>query len=223
MSIPFHTLKAWFFDLDGTLIDTDDQAMMRLQKRLRWLGRWSRDIARRLVMWSEGPTNALVTCLDALGLDHMLFALNQRIGWKDDEGFHIIPGVAPMLKLLAERYTLGIVSTRSREAAQAFLAQHHLTDLFSLIVTREDTQRLKPHPEPLLYAAQRLRLDPKACIMVGDTPVDIYAAHRAGMWSLGVLCGFGDLRDMQRAGSHLVLPCTADIVTLLDPLSLRFE
>ncbi len=217
MTLPLPTIRAWLFDLDGTLIDTDDQAMMRLQKRLHLFGHWSRGIARRLVMWSEGPTNALVTLFDLLGLDSLLFALNQRIGWKDDDGFHIIPGVQPMLRALAQHYTLGIVSTRSREAAHAFLEQYHLKELFSIVVTREDTERLKPHPEPLLYAAQRLQLKPEACVMVGDTPVDIRAARRAGAWSLGVLCGFGDVNDLRRAGSHLILPSTADILKLLEP------
>ncbi len=214
MAIPLEKLRVWLFDLDGTLINTDDQAMMRLQKRLHLLGRWSHSLARRLVMWSEGPTNTLVTCLDALGLDDLLFALNQRIGWKDDEGFHIIPGVTDALRFLAPRYTLGIVSTRSKEAAYDFLAQYQLRDLFSIVVTREDTPRLKPHPEPLQYAARKLGVEAETCIMVGDTPVDIHAARRAGMWSLGVLCGFGDLQDLRKARSHLILPSTADIPTL---------
>ncbi len=212
LPLPLSQIRAWLFDLDGTLIDTDDQAIVRLQKRLHLFGNHARGLARRLVMWSEGPTNVLVTFLDWLGLDPLLFALNQRLGWKDDEGFHIIPGVIPMLEALARHYTLGIVSTRSRAAALSFLDQYHLTDLFSVIVTREDTKRLKPHPEPLHYALERLGVEPEACVMVGDTPVDIQAARRARMWSLGVLCGFGDLRDLQRAGSHVILPCTADII-----------
>ncbi len=214
MTLPLPQIRAWLFDLDGTLIDTDDQAMMRLQKRLHFLKGQAHHLARRLVMWSEGPTNALVTFFDVLGLDSWLFTLNQRLGWKDDDGFHVIPGVIPVLEFLAHHYTLGIVSTRSREAALSFLNQYDLTRLFSILVTREDTQRLKPHPEPLYYAMERLELPAEACVMVGDTPVDIRAARRAGMWSLGVLCGFGDLRDLQRAGSHLILPGTADIIKL---------
>jgi len=48
--------------------------------------------------------------------------------------------------------------------------------------------------------------------MVGDTPVDIRAARRAGAWAIGVLCGFGEPRELRRAGAHLILPSTGDLL-----------
>ena len=47
--------------------------------------------------------------------------------------------------------------------------------------------------------------------MVGDTTVDVHAARRAGAWSVGVLCGFGQRAELARAGAHLVLETTADL------------
>jgi phosphoglycolate phosphatase-like HAD superfamily hydrolase len=52
--------------------------------------------------------------------------------------------------------------------------------------------------------------------MVGDTTVDIRAARRAGAWAIGVLCGFGEAKELKRAGAHLLLDSPADLLPLLD-------
>ncbi|MCZ7672946.1 MAG: HAD hydrolase-like protein [Chloroflexi bacterium] len=47
--------------------------------------------------------------------------------------------------------------------------------------------------------------------MVGDTTVDVQAARRAGAWSIGVLCGFGEQTELKTAGAHLILNSTAEV------------
>ena len=50
---------------------------------------------------------------------------------------------------------------------------------------------MKPHPEPLLFAAKAMGVDPAACLMIGDTTIDIRTGVAAGAQTVGVLCGFG--------------------------------
>ncbi|MBN1872689.1 MAG: HAD family hydrolase [Anaerolineae bacterium] len=214
--IPFEHIRAWFFDLDGTLMDTDDQAVENLAHRLRFLGivRAQR-LARRLIMFSETPMNNMLTMLDRVGLDAVLFTLRSMLQGEVHPTFRMIQNVKPLLLHLAQQAPLAVVSTRAEEAAQEFLRQHDLTNLFQLIVTQASTYRLKPHPEPVLFAAQQLGIPPAACVMVGDTPVDVLSGRRAGAWTVGVLCGFGEEAELRRAGAHLVLPSTADLLPLL--------
>jgi HAD superfamily hydrolase (TIGR01509 family) len=214
--IPFHRLQGWFFDLDGTLMDTDDQAVESLAHRLRFTGqRRSKDLARRLVMLSETPMNHVMTLLDILGLDPWVFRLRRQLSHRVKPTFRLIPGVDTLIAHLTERGDLAVVSTRSQEDARAFLHQHALHPAFALSVTQETTKRLKPHPEPVRYAAEQLDLPLGACVMVGDTPVDILSARRAGAWAVGVLCGFGEEDELWRAGAHMVLPSTADLLPLV--------
>lgn len=222
VTIPLSQIKAWFFDLDGTLMDTDDQAVEALARRLQIAGRRrARRWARRLVMLSETPMNHLLTGADILGLDPLFFSLSRRFSKSRHDhhtaspAFPIIKGIVPLIRFLATRCPLAVVSTRSQTATATFLREHALVDHFTLQVTCETTQRLKPHPEPVAYAARHLKLPPHACVMVGDTPVDMLSARRAGAWAIGVLCGFGEERELWRAGAHMVLPTTADILTLL--------
>ncbi len=170
-------------------------------------------------MASETPGNALMTFVDILGLDAPLAAFTDRLrrlrGLRTRADFRIIAGVAEMLGGLNGCYRLAIVTTRGRNETEAFLEQYNLHNLFQVLVTRESTWRLKPHPAPIQCAAQLLGVPVERCIMVGDTTVDVKSARRAGAWAVGVLCGFGEREELEQAGAHVILEHTAQLASLL--------
>ncbi len=218
-------VDALLFDLDGTLLDSDDQAVEALARRLARLGfRDSQRAARRLVMALETPGNAFLTLLDALGLDVPLTGLTDRLrrwrGLRTPANFRLVADTDQALRVLSDRYRLAVVTTRGRRDAAAFLDQFALGSLFEVVVTRESTWRLKPHPAPILHAAQALDLPSERCAMVGDSSVDVRAARRAGAWAVAVLCGFGERRELERAGAHLILSSPADLPSALSLPSL---
>jgi HAD superfamily hydrolase (TIGR01549 family) len=211
-------MEAVFFDLDGTLIDTDDEMIERAAKWFQPLARlFPQGDPKRMLRWaimaSEGPTNAFLTFLDILGLDDELFALGDRLrrlrGLRTPANFQPVDGIVEAVRELSERYPLGVVTTRSRRDAQAFLEQCALVDCFSVVVTHEDTWHLKPHPEPIRYAAEQLGVAVERCLMVGDTGVDVRSAKTAGASAVGVLCGFGEQSDLK--GADLILGNTAEL------------
>ncbi|MGD8243913.1 MAG: HAD family hydrolase [Anaerolineae bacterium] len=214
------TVDALLFDLDGTLLDSDDQIVERLARRLQRLG-WPDPYrgARSLVLVAETPLNGLVTVLDALGLDRHLLGISTRLrglqGGSVQPDHRLMEGAAEILAELKQRYRLVVVTTRGRDDAQAFLAQHNLGDLFQAVVTRESTRRLKPHPEPICRAARQLGIPVERCVMVGDTTMDVKSARRAGARAVAVLCGFGERRELERAGAHLVLDHVSDLSAVL--------
>lgn len=218
MPIPLDRVRAWCFDLDGTLMDTDDETVEALSQSMRFLGEdRAMRLARRLVMFGETPMSAIITALDFFGLDALMFKVRARMRSTAPATFRLIPGAKPLLRYLWEHdQQLAVVTTRPEADAKIFLRQHGLDEWFSLVATNTTTQRLKPHPEPVLYAVEHLGCTLDACVMVGDTPVDVRAARRAGVWAVGVLCGFGEARELHRAGAHLVLSSTADLLPLLD-------
>ncbi len=214
-------IQAVLFDMDGTLIDTDDQMVERLARWLRpLLHRRARPAARTLLMHAETPGNALIRLLDIVGLDRPMTNVTDRLrrrrGLYPAAEFKLIAGMDAALPRLHDRYQLGIVSTRSRHQIDAFYHQFaQIAPLFSTECGIQDTRRLKPHPAPVRLAAQRLNILPEHCVMVGDTAVDILSARRAGAWAVGVLCGFGEHHELQSAGAHVILDTTAQIADLL--------
>lgn len=215
--IPFQDIQAILFDMDGTLIDTDDTAVGKVVRWLRpFLGERAAETARWLLMKIESPANAFITLADRLHLDEPLkwFTTWRQSRRKDPfiVNFQIIPGVLEMLHAIPERYRLGIVTTRSRHQIEGFLAQFpDIAPRFEVTCGSQDTRRLKPHPSPIQEAARRLTLPVSACLMVGDTTVDMHSARRAGAWRVGVLCGFGEEGELRRAGAQLILSSTADL------------
>ncbi len=218
-------IAAVLFDLDGTLMDTDDQMTERVG---RWLSRLhlphAERLARRLVMLFESPVNGLVTLLDRLGLDKPLLDLLQRLGHgrkPHRRVFHIIPGAAEMLAGLRGRYRLGVVTTRSETEAEAFIAQHQLQDIFEFVIGRTSTRRLKPHPEPVRLASLQMDIPVERCLMVGDTTMDIRSAVAAGAPAAGVLCGYGTRKELEQAGATVVVEHITDLAALLDAPALQ--
>jgi HAD superfamily hydrolase (TIGR01509 family) len=222
MPIDLPRIRAVCFDVDGTLSDTDDYYVNRLSAWLRRLPRWlvhdPERLARRFVMWVEAPGNALLGLADTLGLDDEMIAL---IDWmnrhrkKRSRQFLIIPGVADMLRRLKGRYPLAVISARDEESTLAFLDQFDLAIYFDVIVTALSAEHTKPYPDPIRLAAQKLGVPPEACVMVGDTTVDIRAGRAAGAQTVGVLCGFGEEAELRRQGADLILPSTADLDEVL--------
>ena len=213
-------VRTILFDLDGTLMDTDDQVAERLAHRLGRLHLpHPRRAARRFVMFLETPGNALMTLVDALGLDGPLMKLTGKLhswrGLRSQADFRIVSGTNEMLTQLSQRYRLAVVTSRGQRDAEAFLDKHDLRDLFDAVVTRESTWRLKPHPSPIQLSARLLDVPVEQCLMVGDTAMDVRAARRAGAWAVGVLCGFGEREELEQAGAHAILECTPDLAALL--------
>lgn len=218
--LPARQIEVVLFDLDGTLIDIDDQQAKALARRLRGVsrllpGRSPEQAARRVMLKAEGPVNTILTALDVVGLGDNLSALSDRLrrfkGERTAANFEIVPGADAALRALEGYYRLGIVTTRGQRDTEAFLAQYQLTDLFEVVVTHESTPRLKPHPQPVCHAAEVLGLPPERCVMVGDTTMDVEAAKKAGAWAIAVLCGLGEREELRAADADLILDSTAEL------------
>jgi HAD superfamily hydrolase (TIGR01509 family) len=225
-SLDEQRIRGLLFDVDGTLSDTDDHMVNQL---IDWLmpiaflfnEKNPRKFSRWLVMTAETPANFLYNLADKLGVDGLLSEfynlLSQRKRRKElpENRLEIIPGIQPMLARLSENYPLAVVSARDEASTMDFLEQYDLLPYFKTIVTSQSCQHTKPYPDPIHLAAERLNLKTSECLMIGDTIVDVRAGKAAGAQTLAVLCGFGTLRELKRAGADLILTCTPDILEIL--------
>jgi phosphoglycolate phosphatase-like HAD superfamily hydrolase len=223
-SLDASRIRAILFDIDGTLADTDDHAVrlaagLLARMHVTSAGRSSGALARRLIMAGEGPLNALITLLDRLMLDELLAPVLEAFNRRRPAGRGpkpaLIPGIEELVATLATRFPLGIVTTRGNARTHRFLVDSRLEHSFRSVVTARSTQRTKPHPEPVVRAAQELGVTPEECVIVGDTTVDIRAGRAAGAQTIGVLCGFGEREELERAGADLILSTTADLASVL--------
>jgi len=217
-------VRALLFDLDGTLADTDDVYIRRataLLRRLHFLfpGRDPTRFLRRSLMLAETPLTFLMGVPDWLGIDAPLARardwLADRRGPRTHAHFLLIDGVAPMLARLGERYPLALATARGARMTNYFIKQFALETRFGALASAQTVAHTKPYPDPVLWAARQLSVPVENCVMIGDTTVDILAGRRAGAQTIGVLCGFGERGELERAGADLIIERTPDLEDLL--------
>jgi len=223
MSLDLTKIQALCFDVDGTLSDTDDQYVAKFEKVFKPFSFLFKDkdthrAARRFVMWSETPGNMLMGIPDRFGLDDELASL---INWLTRhrppplKHFIQIEGVREMLTALHGRYPMAVVTARGETGTMQFLEQYELTDFFDVIVTALTAKYTKPYPHPICHAAQVMGAAPEHCLMIGDTIVDIRAGKAAGAQTVGVLCGFGEEKELRKHGADQILATTANLTDVL--------
>jgi N-acetyl-D-muramate 6-phosphate phosphatase len=224
LAIARDRVRAICFDVDGTLRDTDDQFVLRLRRLLRPVqfllpGRDAKTLARRVVMATENPGNFILTLGDRLGLDAGFSRLGDWIyrsaSARPRFPAPLIDGVPEMLQVLQEQFPLSIVSSRGYRVTMDFLDQHQLTPYFRFVATSQTCRHAKPWPDPVIRAAREMQVPAQACLMVGDTTLDIRAGRACGAQTVGVLCGFGQEEELRRVGADLILPTTPDLIKVL--------
>ena len=224
MGLDIGRIQAICFDVDGTLSDTDDQWVSALETRLAPLrglfpGSQVRSLARWAIMCAESPGNLVYSLVDRANLDDevgwVYHLIAQRGIGRRPHKFWIIEGVREAMQALRARYPLAVVSARDRAGTLAFLQQFEMQSFFPVIATALTCHHTKPFPDPVIWAANQMGVRPENCLMVGDTTVDIRAGRAAGAQTVGVLCGFGQEKELKKAGADLILPTTGALAALL--------
>jgi N-acetyl-D-muramate 6-phosphate phosphatase len=223
MPLQISRIRAICFDVDGTLSDTDDVMVAQLTELLKpfqkiFPGRDLSRVARGMVMEAEAPANFIYGLTDLVGLDDEIFALRDwivRRSKKNTRPFQLVPGTREMLDSLAKRYPLSVVSARDTRTTMDFLNQFDLAAYFKCIATDQTCEHTKPFPDPIIWAAREMSVPPEACLMVGDTSVDIRAGKAAGAQTVGVLCGFGEEGELRGHNADMILSITSELVQLL--------
>lgn len=213
-------VRAILFDIDGTLADTDDELVERMAARLAPLKRiWpsmpAQRWVRRALMTAETPMNWVYTWWDRTHLDELTAPLFGLLPKREPHPIRLVPGTIEMLAALKGNYQLAVVTARSRHQAHIILEAADIDHYFEVVVTTRTVRRAKPHPAPVLHAAEVIGEEPEACLMVGDTTLDVRAGHAAGAQTVAVLCGLGEREELEALQPSLLLQAPAELTQYL--------
>ena len=217
-------LTALIFDLDGTLVDTND---LHAESWVRGLARhgYTVPIDRVRPEMGKGGDNVAPALLGegaaARDGDRIREAVAEAYAALTAErGVRVFDGAVDLLADLRRRGFRTALATSSGAAdldATFAAAGVDLREHVDAVVTKADVERSKPHPDVVVAAYQKLGVGPAECAMVGDTPHDAESAKRAGVVTLGVLCGgVNDARTLVSAGARRVYDGPADLLAELD-------
>ena len=205
--------RAVLFDVDGTLVDSNDAHAHAWIDVFREFGR-EKSIQEIRPLIGMGGDHLLPT---AIGLDHDTPEA-EAMGKRRGEIFRTryLPHLQPFgrVRELLERlrddgYTLVVASSAEDKELHAILAVTGAADLFTETTSASDAEHSKPSPDIVEAAVRTTGLDAEQCIMVGDTPYDVEAATRAGVPIVGV--GSGGWTADKLAGAIEVYASVGDI------------
>lgn len=172
--------EAVFFDLDGTLIDSESVAMVAGLRAFAAFGHEVEESFMHGLVGKAEPAAQQIIRAAYPDIDHDGFAAAWREGFRQglEDGVPIKSGAFELLQALA--LPKAIVTSTGREGAHWKLDRAGLTPHFRTVVTFDDVVAAKPAPDPYLLAAERLGVDPARCVVFEDSDVGAESAHRAG-------------------------------------------
>ncbi|MEX2014413.1 MAG: HAD family hydrolase [Candidatus Saccharimonadales bacterium] len=184
-------IKAILFDIDGVLVDTKDAQLKFREKVFRLAG--YNDVPDEFFYDFHKPYRTLITdFLSSRNIDNPeeIERLIEMI--KDPEirspdiieMFKFHEELENTLEHLKNKYLLGVVTNRGRFGVKEVFDLRPIEKYFDTVITYDDCENHKPHPEPLEKALEKLSLHPAQAIYIGDTGADMIAAASIGMPSL---------------------------------------
>ena len=192
-------IKAVLFDLDGTLLDTEESILGAFEYAFK-----TQTIAQpareNIVSLVGRPLREMYEALaPAANIEPLLNAHHDF----QINNLHLVkafPGVTETLATLRKAgLKIAIVTARYGITCSVYLDVTNLTNTFDVIITGDDVKKEKPDPEPVLKALAAFNVQPEEALMVGDTFADIGAGKNAGVKTVGALYGhMGEkIRDLR--------------------------
>src|SRR5437016_887006 len=184
---PSSLVEAVLFDLDGTLVDSHiDFGWMR-REMLAMAAEAGCDLAALvgadILQIRDAACARAADPADALQRAEARLVAIERVAMERSTP---VEGAGELLTTLQDRHVrVGIVTRNCREMAMDSLRRHGLP--YDVLIAREDTPRVKPHPEHLLRALAALDVAPAAAMMVGDGRMDVQAGLAGGLRTVGYL------------------------------------
>jgi beta-phosphoglucomutase len=201
---------AIIWDVDGTLVDT---AELHFQSWVRLAAEIDKPFSRADFAATFGRRNPEI--IRTLFGAHYSDAQGAELGDRKEryyraeaeKGVSLLPGVAQLLKdFAANEVPQAIGSSAPRANLELILDITASRRYFQAIVAMEDTQRGKPDPQVFLVAAERLKAEPKRCVVFEDAVAGVQAAKAGGMKCVAVrFVGHHPEDALRRAGADLVV------------------
>ncbi len=212
-------MKNYFFDLDGTLTDSADGIINSVIYAASTYGIEERD--REALKAFVGPPlkESMMNRygFDAKTADEALSRFRSRfstIGIFENALYEGIPALLSQLKARGDRVILA--TSKPEVYARRILDHFDLTKYFDFIcgANLAETDRVEKD-QVLLYALETSGADPKASYMIGDRKYDVEAGNKLGLYTVGVLYGYGSREELEAAGADMICETTKQLKEVL--------
>jgi len=190
----FPVIRAFLFDLDGTLIDSKLDLVTSVNAMLREMGRAELPTDLVATYIGHGAPRLIASALGPGATDDQrraglsLFLAHYQLHKLD--ATRPYPGVVEGLDLLSE-FPVSVLTNKPTDMSIEILQGLGLAKYFRSIYGGDSFEKKKPDPAGALSILGELGVPPAQAAMVGDSEVDVQTARNAGMLAVTVNYGFG--------------------------------
>ena len=203
------------FDLDGTLLNTNDLILQTFNYTLKEI--LGITVPQEQIFATYGrPLQEIMAEFDAERADLLLTTYRAYNAQIHDEYVTLFDQVEETLAAFKDNgLKLSVVTSKKSDIAWHGLAHFHLEHYFDAFVGPEDTAEHKPAAAPALEALKRLGCTPDTAIMVGDSPYDILCGQRAGCQTAAVRYSVHALQELEALHPTFMLNTLADLLPIV--------
>ncbi|MCP8317635.1 MAG: HAD family hydrolase [archaeon] len=218
------SIRAVIFDLDGTLVKfaldfirARKEAIAEIRRR----GIDTENLSESLSLYSMLKLIKERTDVKIFSnLKKSLWNIIEKIELEAANKTEAQPNaLQTLIKIKNLGLKLAIVTNNGRKATSIVIKKFGLNDFFDVIITREDSEELKPDGGSIKRAIEILGIDAKEAIYVGDGVIDILAAKKAKVTSVAVPTGVSDIENLVETKPDYLIGSLKDIITLLESIS----
>ncbi|HAT4123952.1 TPA: pyrophosphatase PpaX [Clostridium perfringens] len=212
-------IKAVLFDLDGTLINTNDLILKSFKHTFKTMldlepteeeitMNYGRPLQEIFKSYDENRIEEMINCYRKINLE-----------LHDDECKEFAD-VDLMLQTLKNKgIKIGVVTSKKSDMAERGAKLMGIFKYFDTFITPEVTIKHKPEGEPVLKACENLGVSPSEALMVGDSPYDILAGKNAGAKTCGVKYTALPIEKLQESKPDLYVDKPLEILELVEKLN----
>jgi pyrophosphatase PpaX len=191
-------IKAFLFDLDGTLINSRKGFLDALNDCFKEFGLQPlkgvkfdmpvKDIIKSYIT-DDKEVEKLLEC----------YRIVYDEFWKETSAMEGAHEILDWLK--GEKVKIGVVTDRRilMDYVKSTLEFLGLDRFVDVLITLREAGESKPSPKPFLFASSKLCVNPSDCVVIGDLPEDILAGKSAGMTTVAYLGGYSDGEEILKA------------------------
>ena len=210
-------IKAVIFDVDGTLVDSVDLHARAWQDAL---ADFKHDIAFQAIrkQIGKGGDQLMPVFLSPEEIEAVGETLQKHrstiLKTKYLDRIAAFPQVRALFqKLIADGKQVALASSAKQDELEHYKKVAEIADLVDAQTSSDDAERSKPHPDIFQAAIKRIEgVEADGMLVIGDTPYDAEAAAKAGLRTIGMLCGGFPEASLREAGCIAIYRDPADLL-----------
>lgn len=206
-----------FFDLDGTLRDTEDVVYDAMQHAVEThVGK--RPTREELRPHIHHHTVVHKELVHGVPVDDFVNTYRGKL-YQNWDNVTLFEAAMETVQTLSEKgYVLAVVTSANQQGSHDFVQKWGLDEYFDVISGLTETMQPKPAPDLILNALSLTGCKPEAAVMIGDLPADVMAAHAAGVRCIGITHGFGSRETLEAAGADFIVDSLAEIPPVIEQI-----